>query len=409
MIAIITPSYVEQMEFMDIYEPHLRTREISYGKLDPKRKYTIWYKCKYEKEDDTINIAWLNGAYYGYDYYIYDLEHHFMHRLHPEKSHVASNISFDINMIKKRERDFMKLYRSPYIPDEIRTEEQFYKFLYMQRKSINIDMYNQDLYGYLPGLDYIYHKLKKYSSYRGIYIDLAIETTFGEGKGYFIKEGIIPYMHPWMGIVHHYPMQGIFSIKDIVDSKEFKDSLKSCLCLIVFSENIYKWLKEHINVKILKVQHPISFKCTGWQGKWEKLIQIGSWMKDINAIYDIKVSCKKAIRGKGRIERDDVEIIRPLNGEEYDRMLANNIIFMKIINGTVTNCILECIIRSTPIIVNRCETSIEMLGKDYPLLYDEYDQIEKLLSIIYDAHQYLHNIDKSIYRFSSFYEDLITF
>ena len=82
--------------------------------------------------------------------------------------------------------------------------------------------------------------------------------------------------------------------------------------------------------------------------------------------------------------------------EEYDTLLTKNIVIINLFDAAANNTILECIIRNTPIIVNRIEGVIDYLGEDYPLYFDNITEIDKLLDIkkIKEAHLYLKKMDK---------------
>ena len=56
--------------------------------------------------------------------------------------------------------------------------------------------------------------------------------------------------------------------------------------------------------------------------------------------------------------------------KEYDQLLEKNIVFIELIDASANNTILECIVRNTPIIVNKIEPVVEYLGDDYPLYFE---------------------------------------
>ena len=84
---------------------------------------------------------------------------------------------------------------------------------------------------------------------------------------------------------------------------------------------------------------------------------------------------------------------------EYDELLEKNIVFIDLIDASANNTILECIIRNTPIIVNKLEAVVEYLGDDYPLYFENLEEIPLLLDEvkILEAHNYLCNLNKSEY------------
>ena len=57
-----------------------------------------------------------------------------------------------------------------------------------------------------------------------------------------------------------------------------------------------------------------------------------------------------------------VKIIDKLSNEDYDNLLTKNIVFIKLVDASAVNTIIECIVRNTPIIVNRLPATEELLG-----------------------------------------------
>lgn len=92
-----------------------------------------------------------------------------------------------------------------------------------------------------------------------------------------------------------------------------------------------------------------------------------------------------------------VTILPTATDEVYDTLLKDNVIFLNLIDAGAVNTILECVVRNTPILVNRLPSIEEILGEDYPLFYDALPKDGSLLtfSMIEAAHQYLDRLDKS--------------
>jgi hypothetical protein len=104
-----------------------------------------------------------------------------------------------------------------------------------------------------------------------------------------------------------------------------------------------------------------------------------------------------------------VEVSPCLDNEEYDTWLAQNVVFLHLIDASAVNTVLECIVRHTPIIINRNPAIVEMLGEAYPLYFDSFslndpcgfvrmcnqvmDMWEKP-EVIYRAHVHLRKMDK---------------
>ena len=104
-----------------------------------------------------------------------------------------------------------------------------------------------------------------------------------------------------------------------------------------------------------------------------------------------------------------VKLIENLNNEEYDELLTKNIVFINLVDASAVNTIIECIVRNTPILVNKHPAAIEMLGYDYPLLYNDITDAGVKAGnyeLIFAAWNYLKNIDKSKFSIESFIMNL---
>ena len=90
--------------------------------------------------------------------------------------------------------------------------------------------------------------------------------------------------------------------------------------------------------------------------------------------------------------------------EEYDSFLEKNIVFIDLIDSAANNTVLECIVRNTPILLNRTAGAVEYLGEDYPLYFNSLADVTSLVSRenIERAHVYLKNLDKSRFTMKTF-------
>jgi len=77
-----------------------------------------------------------------------------------------------------------------------------------------------------------------------------------------------------------------------------------------------------------------------------------------------------------------------ISNEEYDSLLTDNIVYINLVDASAINTILECLVRQTPIIVNKHPAVVEILGDDYPLYLSELS-IEVSFKDIKCAHKYL--------------------
>jgi hypothetical protein len=114
--------------------------------------------------------------------------------------------------------------------------------------------------------------------------------------------------------------------------------------------------------------------------------------------------------------KSSVEVIDHLCDADYDKLLSENIVFLNLIDASAVNTVIECIIRNTPLIINRRPAIVEILGDDYPLYYgdsdgntdDDYTMNRQVVELLSDtkklksAYKYLLNFDKTKFSVGSF-------
>lgn len=104
-----------------------------------------------------------------------------------------------------------------------------------------------------------------------------------------------------------------------------------------------------------------------------------------------------------------VTVINHLNNAEYDNLLAENIVFLNLVDASACNTVIECIVRNTPLLVNRLPALEELLGMSYPGFYNDVIDVVTLINSIdkmYEIHTYLTTLDKSLYTITKFVLDV---
>lgn len=101
---------------------------------------------------------------------------------------------------------------------------------------------------------------------------------------------------------------------------------------------------------------------------------------------------------------NSVTILSHKSDTEYDELLSSNIVFLKLVDAAAVNTIIECIVRATPVVVNRLSALEEVLGKGYPLFYNALEEASALLTDDYieAAHEYLKHLETDQYRVENF-------
>lgn len=217
----------------------------------------------------------------------------------------------------------------------------------------------------------------------------------------------------------------------IVKKPEFIQSLPHCRGIFVFSKYLKNWLIENIpsyetyGFPIEVIPHPT--EPVPQQYMWspqkffrnnnKQLIQIGYWLRHIGGIYKVKIPShlgklwlyggERAFTMLEREAEENEETAKALMSEsvtvgrmsntDYDSLLSNNVVLLDMYDSSVNNTVIECIVRQTPIFVRRMEATIEYLGEDYPLFFDELSDVENMLknvNKIIDGHKYLKELNK---------------
>ena len=295
-----------------------------------------------------------------------------------------------------------------------------------------------------------------------ILCDLYIDRTFHWNLRINKLLGIIPYKKHWIGFIHHTcnTTYSNFNIIELFNKTEFIESLVYCKALIVLSVYLRKQLNIIINrlgynIPLFSLFHPTEMICESSQFKYneflnnveKKVIQVGAWYRDIDAIYRLTLGqnplkiCRYALKGPNmesyysnkmdemQISRDQtiraitpsktrtlayalekpVQIINSLNCSDYDELFKKNIIFIRLIDASAVNTIIESIVRNTPILVNPLEPVVEYLGRDYPFYYNSLDEATKKINdpvIIRKTYFYLKKMDKSNLKIETFINSL---
>lgn len=100
-----------------------------------------------------------------------------------------------------------------------------------------------------------------------------------------------------------------------------------------------------------------------------------------------------------------VTVLERMSNEQYDRLLSENVVFLNLVDCSAVNTVLECLVRNTPLVVNRHPAVEEMLGARYPGFYrDLYDAAAILKDVrkLAACHAYLKTADKSRFDLGAF-------
>ena len=102
-------------------------------------------------------------------------------------------------------------------------------------------------------------------------------------------------------------------------------------------------------------------------------------------------------------------MIEHIDNNSYDNLLINNIVFINLVDASAVNTLIECIVRNTPIVINKIPAVVELLGKNYPLYYEKIADVYNLINQknIKNAYNYLSKLQKNKFNITYFVSDLV--
>ena len=288
------------------------------------------------------------------------------------------------------------------------------------------------------GWFYVVSGLARLDSEKGILLDDFVEQNFCYAQNPNI------YTEDWVGIFHHPPFPPDFSnekekMSVYLNTPAFKESAKHLKLAITLTEYHRNELENYLDCPVVCIPHPIENNIDGNFEQWNytryqqhrKIIQLGFYLRNTQLIYQTPyIEGVKRLRlwsNREWVKKYDAEVVRywRANGNRllyggvqdmtfqsassYDRLLSQSVIIMELFDASANNGVLDCIIRNTPIIINRHPAVVEYLGADYPLYFDDPKEIPALMKKVYSAHVYLRDMDKSHLGIKFFTRQLMSF
>lgn len=266
----------------------------------------------------------------------------------------------------------------------------------------------------------------------GIKLIPFIERYFvwGTSDGEAASASPRPIEDPWIGIVH-VPFdappwfESSISPEVIFESPLWQASLPHCRGLIGLTEDLRRDLQAHYpQLANLGVKHPteLTVKTFDIEAYLERprVVQVGDWLRKLHAIHALQAPGhekvmllkeqtrsyweRETVRFGGEVD-PSVQQLDYVSNQDYDELLSSSVVLSMLYATSANNVVIECIARSTPLIVNPLPAVVEYLGEDYPLYAETIRAANKLLSDpqrVRAAHQYLSAIDKADLSFENF-------
>lgn len=227
--------------------------------------------------------------------------------------------------------------------------------------------------------------------------------------------GLTPYHSPWVGVMHNPPRMPVWfhpadSPQAILSKRIWQESLPSCRGLFTLSETHAAWLRDQVPVPVAALIHPSPiperlFDFDAFLANPRRcVVQVGWWLRSLNAIRQLPLAAdnplgyrkvrlvpaffegadgylrelmERELRETGGAidprHEANTEDLSHLPDAAYDRLLAENIVFMQLHDASANNALVECLARGTPLLINPLPAVVEYLGHDYPLYYDDLE------------------------------------
>lgn len=283
------------------------------------------------------------------------------------------------------------------------------------------------------GWSFAIYALTPLHNSQGIIFDGFLEDSFLRQERLSGQEKT-PYTQPWVGFLHNPPaMPTWFFYRDspqvLFTKDNWQKSLEFCVGLFTLSEYHAQWLRARVDKPVSALIYPteipdIQFSFDRFiANPNKKIIQLGWWLRRLISIYELPIArnnplgyekiklnpafsldsetqLRKLVAQQIEVERitldpvfvENTRDLTHVSNEKYDEFLSENIAFIHLYDTSANTAVIECIARSTPLLVNPLPAVVEYLGENYPLYFHTLaEAAEKAMDIerIRQAHEYL--------------------
>jgi len=184
------------------------------------------------------------------------------------------------------------------------------------------------------------------------------------------------------------------------------------------------WLEARLERPVLRMLHPAApagegFDLEGFEAR-PRVVQLGHHLRNLEAIHQLRPvqgmeyvdvrlegpvpdKRRRAVEAHwkslgSRTRHPGVSVCARLDDAGYERLLAESVVFLELLTVAASNVVVECMVRGTPLVVNRLPAIEDYLGRDYPLFYDDLADAHRLLdrASLRAGHAYLMGLDKEV-------------
>jgi hypothetical protein len=210
----------------------------------------------------------------------------------------------------------------------------------------------------------------------------------------------------------------------IFRSAAWRKSLPLCRGLFTFSEYHRRHLRAELDVPVDALLLPSETPALTWSPEAlesnprKMVVQVGWWLRNLHGIYRLPATEyekvfldaghqdipriiekeRQILAAEGALRTgiyDSVRTVPFLSSGEYDAVLSRNVAFLHLYDVSASNAIVECIVRSTPLLINPLEAAVEYLGESYPFYFRSLEEAAAKLmdkDLVLRAHEYLKRL-----------------
>jgi len=214
---------------------------------------------------------------------------------------------------------------------------------------------------------------------------------------------------PWVGFVHQVPrttLRWYPDLERLLSHPSWLASIPYCQGIFTLSSYLRDYLvAERIPVPVTRILYPIETPAIGFSleryatAERPTVLFVGEYLRNHQTFFDLPAAGhRKILLAPDHFKLTappSVEIMAHVTDAEYDDLLASSVVFLSLIDAPANTTVVECIVRNTPLLVNRLPGVVEYLGEDYPLYYRDIEEADAKLSdqhAIAQAEDYLRTL-----------------
>ena len=285
------------------------------------------------------------------------------------------------------------------------------------------------------GWGHVLYGLNRLHSTTGVLFDDFFEQTHSVYYPENVRQETVPFKEEWVGFFHNPPncprWQNYAHTPQMVFSRpEAQESMKMCRGIFVCTNYLKDWFDKNLDVPCEVLCHPtempeVTFDFDRFKSNPDKaVIQLGHHLRKLISIQKLKtdmlkiwfMSCDWAKQLRNiELQTDDYPTIMLNRGryderewvdnDTYDILLSQNVVFMDLYDSSVNNAVIECIVRDTPVLINKIPPIVEYLGRDYPFYFEDLDEASRKLhdmDLIKETYEYLNGMNKDKFCLNNF-------